>query len=60
MSTEGKNRLKAEAYDLIKESDRLTENFLDKTLEIKETVSINTFDSHSWSKKQSFTLENGS
>lgn len=55
----GKNRLKAEAYDLIKESDRLTENFLDKTLEIKETMSINTFDSHTWSKKQSFWL-NGS
>lgn len=56
----GKNRLKAEAYDLIKESDRLTENSLDKTLEIKETVSVNTFDSHTCSRKQSFTLENGS
>lgn len=56
----GKNRLKAEAYDLIKESDRLTENSLDKTLEIKETVSVNTFVSHTCSRKQSFTLENGS
>lgn len=56
----GKNRLKAEAYDLIKESDRLTENSLDKTLEIKETVSIHAFDSHTCSRKQSFTVENGS
>lgn len=36
----GKNRLEAEPYDLIKESDRLTENFLEKTLEIKETASV--------------------
>lgn len=36
----GKSRLEAEPYDLIKESDRLTENFLEKTLEIKETASV--------------------
>lgn len=54
MSTEGKNRLKAEAYDLIKKSDRLTENFLDKTLEINETMSINTFDSHTCLKSKAF------
>lgn len=35
----GKNRLKAEPYDLIKEPDRLSENFLDKTLEIRDDIS---------------------